>query len=110
MYRTWRVSVPAGAGALVLTLLIAQFNPRQGDLLLQLVGLIVLAAGGAAGRIAYERFTDTIESQSRELEQKNRAFMAAASEIDAARSPDMGAMDAGVATAVGSAHTCCYMR
>jgi len=52
VYRTWRVSVPAGAGALVMTLLIAQFNPRQGDLLLQLAGLMVLGAGGATARIA----------------------------------------------------------
>src|SRR5207237_7959045 len=70
VHPTWRVSVPAGAGALVMTLLIAQFNPRQGDLLLQLAGLMVLGAGGATARIAYRRFTDTIERQSRELERK----------------------------------------
>src|SRR2546430_12966716 len=57
IYQTWRVSVPAGAGALVPTPLIAQFNPRQGDLLLQPVGLIVLAVGRAARRIANARFT-----------------------------------------------------
>src|SRR5437879_13627631 len=72
VYTTWRVSVPAGAGALVLTLLVAQFNPRQGDLLLQLAGLIVLGAGGATGRIAYERFAEAIERQSRWPEPKRR--------------------------------------
>src|SRR5437899_5945172 len=109
VYTTWRVSVPAGAGALVLTLLIAQFNPRQGDLLLQLAGLIVLAAGGAAGRIAYERFTDTIERQSRELEQKNRAFLAATSEVDAAPSDDMAALTSNIARQVGADVACCYL-
>src|SRR5438874_4483619 len=109
VYRTWRVSVPAGAGALVLTLLIAQFNPRQGDLLLQLAGLIVLGAGGAAGRIAYARFTDTIERQSRELEQKNRAFLAATSEVDAAPSDDMAALTSNIARQVGADVACCYL-
>src|SRR5438094_8222245 len=52
VYTTWRVAVPAGAGALGLTLLIAQFNPRPGDLRLQLAGLIGLGAAVAAGRIA----------------------------------------------------------
>src|SRR5207237_4983611 len=50
VYTTWRRAVPAGAGARVLTLLIAQSNPRQGDLLLQLAGLTRLAAGGPAAR------------------------------------------------------------
>src|SRR5438128_2390980 len=109
VYTTWRVAVPAGAGALVLTLLIAQFNPRQGDLLLQLAGLIVLGAGGAAGRIAYARFTDTIERQSRELEQKNRAFLAATSEVDAAPSDDMAALTSNIARQVGADVACCYL-
>src|SRR2546428_9370593 len=109
VYRTWRVSVPAGAGALVLTLLIAQFNPRQGDLLVQLAGLMVLGAGGAAARITYQRFADTIERQSRELEQKNRAFLAATSEVDAAPSDDMAALTSNIARQVGADFACCYL-
>src|SRR5437879_3468824 len=109
VYRTWRVSVPAGAGALVLTLLIAQFNPRQGDLLLQLAGLMVLGAGGATARIAYQRFTDTIERQSRELEQKSRAFLAATSEVDAAPPEDLAALTSNIARQVGADFACCYL-
>src|SRR5256885_15726528 len=55
MYRTWRGSVPAGAGALGLTLPLAQFNPRPGDLLPPPPGLSALGAGGAAGPVAGER-------------------------------------------------------
>src|SRR3989442_12093766 len=47
MYRTWRGSVPAGAGGPGLALLLAQFNPRQGDLPLRAPGLVVVGAGGA---------------------------------------------------------------
>src|SRR5437870_2392455 len=109
VYRTWRVSVPAGAGALVMTLLIAQFNPRQGDLLLQLAGLMVLGAGGATARIAYRRFTDTIERQSRELERKSRAFLAATSEVDAAPPADLAALTSNIARQVGADFACCYL-
>src|SRR5438132_426671 len=109
VYTTWRVSVPAGAGALVLTLLVAQFNPRQGDLLLQLAGLIVLGAGGAAARIAYRRFTDTIERQSRELERKSRAFLAATSEVDAAPPEDLASLTSNIARQVGADFACCYL-
>ena len=109
VYRTWRVSVPAGAGALVLTLLIAQLNPRQGDLLVQLAGLMVLGAGGAAARITYQRFADTIERQSRELEQKSRAFLAATSEVDAAPPEDLAALTSNIARQVGADFACCYL-
>src|SRR3989442_8188687 len=47
VYRTWRVSVPAGAGAPVVTLLIPPFKPPPGDLLVQPAGPIGLCAGGA---------------------------------------------------------------
>jgi HD-GYP domain-containing protein (c-di-GMP phosphodiesterase class II) len=108
-YRTWRFSVPAEAGAVVLTLLIAQSNPRQGDLLLQLAGLIVLGAGGAVGRIAYERVTKTIDRQSRELEQKQRAFLAATSEVDSAPAGDIASITSNIARQVDADLACCYL-
>ena len=108
-YRTWRFSVPAEAGAVVLTLLIAQSNPRQGDLLLQLAGLIVLGAGGAVGRIAYERVTKTIDRQSRELEQKQRAFLAATSEVDSAPAGDIASITSNIARQVDADFACCYL-
>src|SRR5690242_5095323 len=55
-YRRWRYAVPLGALAVVLSLVIAQFNPLQGDLLLQLAGLVLLGIGGAVGAVAYHRF------------------------------------------------------
>src|SRR6267378_5241412 len=109
VYRTWRFSLPAGAGAIVLTLLIAQFNPRQGDLLLQLAGLIVLGAGGAVGRMAYERFTSTIERQAYELAHKQRAFLAATSEVDTTPAGDIASLTANIARQVGADFACCYL-
>src|SRR5256885_17224933 len=47
VYRTWRVSVPPGAGAPAMTLLLPPFNPRQGDPPLPLSGPLGLWAGGA---------------------------------------------------------------
>jgi len=42
-YREWRGSVPAAAIAFLVAVGIAQFNPRQGDLVPQLAGLVLLA-------------------------------------------------------------------
>src|SRR5882672_6473536 len=109
VYRTWRFSVPAGAAAVVLTLLIAQFKPRQGDLLLQLAGLIVLGAGGAVGRITYQRVTETIERQSRELVLKQRAFLAATSDVDTAPAGDIASLTSNIAHQVGADFACCYL-
>src|SRR3989475_1235484 len=109
VYRRWRFSVPAGAGAVVLTLLVAQFNPRQGDLLLQLAGLIVLGAGGAVGRMVYERFTETIDRQAYELEHKQRAFLAATSEVDSAPAGDIASLTANIARQVGADFACCSL-
>ena len=110
IYRTWRVSVPAAAAAVVFTLLIAQFNPMQGDLLLQVAGLVVIAAGGAIGGNAYRNFSETIQRQSRDLQQKERAFLAATSEFDAeARSGDLAALTANIARQLGADFACCYL-
>src|SRR2546425_10672388 len=54
VYRTWRVSVPAGAGGPGLTLLIAPLHPRQGGLPGQLAGPVVLGAGGPRAPVPYQ--------------------------------------------------------
>src|SRR5258706_437452 len=110
IYRAWRVSVPAAGAAVVFTILIAQFNPRQGDLLLQLAGLVLLGVGGAIGGNAYREFTETIQRQSKDLQQKHRAFLAATSDLDAGAHPgDMAVLTANIAGQVGADFACCYL-
>src|SRR5712691_8750171 len=43
--RTWKLAAPLIGASLVLTLVLAQHNPTQGDLVLQLASLLFLAAG-----------------------------------------------------------------
>src|SRR2546421_2544919 len=59
VYRTWRVFVPAGAGALGVSPLIAPFNPRASDPLLQLAGPIGAGAGGPPPPSPHPPFTHT---------------------------------------------------
>jgi GAF domain-containing protein len=116
-YRRWRYAVPLGALALVLSLVIAQFNPHQGDLLLQLAGLVLLGVGGAVGAIAYHRFWQALQRQThavaalhQHLEQKHRAFLAATSDLDGADRPeDIAAITANIASHVGADLACCYL-
>ena len=110
IYKNWRLSVPAGGAALVFTLLIAQLNPKQGDLLLQVVGLALLGVAGAIGGIEYRNFVGTIQRQSKELQQKHRAFLAATSDVDAAAPPgDMAALTTNIAQQLGADFACCYL-
>ena len=110
IYRTWRVSVPAAGAAVVFTILIAQFNPRQGDLLLQLAGLVLLGVGGAIGGSAYRAFTETIQRQAQELQQKQRAFLAATSDVDAGAQPgDLAAITVNIARQLGADFACSYL-
>ncbi len=109
VYRNWRVSVPAGGAALVFTLLIAQLNPKPGDLLLQVVGLAMLGAAGAIGGVAYRNFVETIQRQSTELRQKHRAFLAATSDVDSAPLGDLAAITANIAQQLGADFACCYL-
>ena len=110
-YRDWRLSVPVAGIAFVMTVVIAQFNPRQGDLVLQVLGLVLLGAGGAAGATAYRTFVAKIDRQSAELQQKHRAFLAATSEVDSTPDTpeDMGALTAHIARQVGADIGCCYL-
>src|SRR5438094_10140692 len=79
LYREWRLSIPLSGVAFVLTVVIAQFNTRQGDLVLQVVGLALLCGGGAIGGLAYRSLAQPIEGQGRDLQLKHRAFLPAPS-------------------------------
>src|SRR5260370_8877952 len=87
VYRNWGVAVPAGGAALVFTLLIAQFNPKQGDLLLQVVGLAMLGAAGAIGGVPSRNFVETVPRQSTQPPPKNRPFPSPAPPLPSAPPP-----------------------
>jgi GAF domain-containing protein len=110
VYENWRLSAPVGGAAVVFTLLIAQFNPRQGDLLLQLAGLILLGVAGGLGGVAYRRITETIQRQSLELDRKQRAFLAATSDADEAPAGDLAALTANIARQTGADLACTYVE
>ncbi|HXN91055.1 MAG TPA: GAF domain-containing protein [Candidatus Sulfotelmatobacter sp.] len=110
VYDNWRLSAPVGAAAVVFTLLIAQFNPRQGDLLLQLAGLVLLGIAGGLGGVAYRRFTETIQRQSQELDRKQRAFLAATSDVDDAPPGDLAALTTNIARQTGADLACTYIE
>lgn len=116
MYRTWRVAVPLGALAVVLTLVVAQFNPMQGDLVLQTFGLLLLGAGGALGRQTYSNFGDLLRrdreqlaAMSDQLVQKHRAFLAATSDLEGAAAGDVAAITSRIAGQVAANFACCYL-
>ena len=116
IFRRWRFAIPLGAAAIVLSLVIAQFNPHQGDLVLQLAGLLLLGAGGALGALAYRRFGEALHRQleavtglRRHLEQKHRAFLAATSDVDGARPVDTTTITASIASLIGAEVACCYL-
>ena len=116
-YRSWRMATPISAASLVLTLLIAQFNPMQGDLLMQLAGLLLLGIAGFVGSVAYRSFMEVIGRQLREmdnlssrLELKHRAFIAATSDVEHGTSPgDMASLTANIASQLGADFGCCYL-
>jgi len=62
-YREWRGSVPAAAIAFLVAVGIAQFNARQGDLVPQLAGLVLLAVAGLVGGIAYRSFAGEVRGR-----------------------------------------------
>jgi GAF domain-containing protein len=110
VYRQWRVSVPIGGLALIFTLVLAQFNREQGELVLHLVGLMMLGGGGALGGIVYRDLAVTVDRQAADLRQKQRAFLAATSDVDAgARPEDLAAITANIAHQLGADFACCYL-
>jgi len=109
-HRAWRLSIPLGGLAVVVTLLVGQLNPDRGVVVLQLLGLICLGVGAGIGGVAYRVFADTIDRQTRDLEQKQRAFLAATSDADHAAQPaDLAALTTGIAAQVGADLACCYL-
>lgn len=116
MYRTWRLSVPVGALALVLTLVVAQFNPYQGDLVMQLVGLVLLGLGGVLGVATYRHYGETLRRDREELaaahallERKHRAFLAATSDGNGAQPSDTAAITSRIAQDVAANFALCYL-
>jgi len=116
IYAHWRVAVPLAAASLVITLVIAQFNPMQSDVLVQLAGLITLGVAGVLGGVAYGTFTEAISRQAGELTglnaqlaQKHQAFLAATSDLDGAHFGDMATFTSTVARESGADFACCYL-
>src|ERR1700682_533330 len=82
----WQGSIPLGGAALLLTLFSAQFNLRDGNLYVQLAGLLLLGVGGFVGSLAYRSFSDALrlhvddlEGLRLQLEDKQGALLAASS-------------------------------
>src|SRR5258708_19759079 len=71
VYANWRVAVPLAAASLVLSLVIAQFNRMQSDVVIELPGLITLGVGGVMGGIAYRTFTTVMTAQAAEIPPMN---------------------------------------
>jgi GAF domain-containing protein len=115
-YRSWRLAAALAAVSVILTLLVTQFNPRQGDLALQAPGLALLAAGGVLGFLAYRSFNRQLDRQAGELQglsarldQKHRAFVAATSEPNGSQTGDTAAMTSNIASHVGADFALCYL-
>ncbi|HEY3085590.1 MAG TPA: GAF domain-containing protein [Candidatus Dormibacteraeota bacterium] len=109
-YTNWRFSIPVGGAAVVFTLLVGQLDPDPGDLIMHLIGLIFLGVGGALGGQAYRTFVQTIDRQAHDLEQKQRAFLAATAEVDEPAPPaDIDGLTSNIARQVGADLACCYL-
>src|SRR5712691_2951065 len=112
----WKISAPLAAAALIGSLAAAGFDLGDGQLPLELGGLLLLGVGGLAGSLAYGNFTDALRGQLDEmegliaqLEEKNRAFLAATSDAEATRPGDIGALTTGIAGQIGAAFAVCYL-
>ena len=113
----WRIAGPTAAGALLVALLSVGFHLTDQRLPVQLGGLLLLALAGVTGITAYRSFSDALRSRlddvhdlNLQLEQKQRAFMAATSDLDGADQPgDAGALTALIAQESGAAFACHYL-
>jgi GAF domain-containing protein len=116
LYRRWRVAGLLGLASIVMTFAIAQFTPRQSDLVIQLPGVILVTAGGVCARLAYGRFIDALQRHVDHigglqglLEQKHRAFVAATTDIEGAQPGDTAAITFSIARDIGADIACCYL-
>src|SRR5216684_3443352 len=112
----WKISAPLAAAALIGSLAAARFDLQDGQLPLELGGLLLLGLGGLVGSLAYGSFSDALSGQLDEmeglvaqLEEKNRAFLAATSDAEATRPGDIGALTTGTAGQIGAAFAVCYL-
>jgi GAF domain-containing protein len=112
---SWQGSVPLAVAAVLVTLLSAQFNLRDPNLILQLAGLLLLGLGGFVGSTAYRSFARSISTHAEELEAvrlellaKERAFMAATADADHTKHPGDAAAFAIIAREAGADFACYY--
>ena len=116
-YSEWTLAGPVAAGSLLIALLAVRFEFSSRGLLIQFVGLLLLALGGFVGVTAYRSFTEALHSRldrmedlNAQLEEKQRAFMAATSEADGAQQPpDATALTAEIAQHMGAGFACHYL-
>jgi HD-GYP domain-containing protein (c-di-GMP phosphodiesterase class II) len=111
----WQGSVPLAGAALLVTLLSAQFNLRDPNLIPQVAGLLLLGLGGFVGSIAYRSFSGAIGTHAAALEglrmellAKERAFMAATADADHTKHPGDIAAFAIIAREAGADFACYY--
>ncbi|MDQ2943467.1 MAG: GAF domain-containing protein [Candidatus Dormibacteraeota bacterium] len=112
----WQGSIPLVGAALLMTLFSAQFNVRDGTLYVQLAGLLLLVVGGFIGSTAYRSFAealrlhgDDLDGLRAQLADKQKAFLAATSDIDDSKRPgDVAAFAANIAQQVGADFACYY--
>jgi HD-GYP domain-containing protein (c-di-GMP phosphodiesterase class II) len=116
-YPEWTVAGPMAAGSLLVALLSVRFDFTNRGLPVELAGLLLLALGGFVGVTAYRSFTEAIRSKledmqalNTQLEDKQRAFMAATSDVDGAALPaDASALTAQLAHHLSASFACCYL-
>src|ERR1700694_4580572 len=103
----WKISAPLAAAALIGSVGAGQ---------VELGALVLLGLGGLAGSLAYRNFTDALRGQLDEmeglvaqLEEKNRAFLAATADAAATKPGDIGALTTGIAGQMGAAFAVCYL-
>ncbi len=115
--KRWQGSVPLALGALLLTLVSAQFDVQDPNFALQVFGVLFLGLGGFVGSLAYrssseamKRQVDDIENLNSQLEAKHRAFLAATSDADLGGQPgDINSLTANIAQQVRAGFACSYL-
>ena len=116
-YSEWTIAVPAGIGALLVTILAVHFNFTDRSLPYELGGLLLLALGGLTGITAYRSFNvalardhDSLAALQSQLEEKHRAFMAATQDVEGVAQPgDAAALTARLAQQLGATFACNYL-
>jgi len=116
-YPEWTVAGPMAAGSLLVALLSVRFDFTNPGLPIQLAGLVLLALGGFVGVTAYRSFTEALRSKLEEMEglnsqlaDKERAFIAATSDVDGAPLPAYAsALTAQLAHHLAATFACCYL-